>query len=223
MKSVHIIRTGAFGVNTIIVTLEKNCCFVVDPAACSLAGDENKIVDYLKKEKLTCVAVILTHSHFDHVTGIAPIKAAFPNCQIAIHKNELSELTSPPGPMGTAVIQFFGALELITEVSKQPDATVSLSDGQNLEEIAGTGIGGADWKVIHTPGHTPGSICLYNSKLGEKGVLISGDTIFAYDGYGRTDMAGGDEAEIFKSINRLHKEIPSGTHVYPGHDADFIF
>ncbi len=60
---------------------------------------------------------------------------------------------------------------------------------------------------------------MYNEK--EK-VLISGDTIFAYGGYGRTDMAGGDEAQIIRSIAMLREKIPSGTHVYPGHDEDFI-
>ena len=77
------------------------------------------------------------------------------------------------------------------------------------------------WKVLHTPGHTPGSVCLYKADAGEdgRGLLISGDTLFDYGGYGRTDMYGGDEIEIHKSLSRLQKEIPSGTLVYPGHDS----
>lgn len=205
---IHVIRTGVFGVNTLIVEVEKGKVFVVDPAACSLSGDENIIVDYLKKNKLECVGILLTHSHFDHVTGIAPVIKAFPNIPISIHEAEYQEFQNPPGEMGTAVIQFFGATELISEVKKQPSATQSLHDGQNY----------FGWTVLHTPGHTPGSICLYKDG-GETGRwLISGDTLFDYGGYGRTDMQGGNESQILQSLERLHNEIPAGTLVYPGHE-----
>lgn len=219
-NGIHLIRTGCFAVNTLVVPLKDKKCFVVDPAACSFSGDENKIIDYLKQKKLECVGIILTHSHFDHITGIAPLKSAFPAAKIAIHKSEANELTNPPGPMGGAVIRFFGDLRLAQEVSKQPSAEILLEEGMNLSCVTGAESGGENWKVLSTPGHTPGSICLYNSQ--EK-VLISGDTIFAYGGYGRTDMAGGDEAQIMASLSRLQKEIPAGTVVYPGHDSSFIF
>ena len=106
-------------------------------------------------------------------------------------------------------MNFFGMPELLDEVAKQPAADTELTDGMEIE----------GWRVIHTPGHTPGSICLYNAA--EK-ALISGDTMFAYGGYGRTDMYGGDEARIRHSLALLQERIPAGTHVYPGHDEDFI-
>ena len=217
--AIHIIRTGFFSVNTLVVPLEGKACFVVDPAACSGSGDKNKIIDYLRDKKLDCRAIILTHSHFDHITGIALLKQAFPKAKIAIHKAETSELTNPPGPMGEAVIRFFGSMELIQAVSEQPPADVALYDGATLDSVVGPGFGAENWKVISTPGHTPGSICIYNQKENE---LISGDTIFAYGGYGRTDMAGGDEAQIMHSLAMLRETIPSGTHVYPGHDETFV-
>ena len=217
--AIHILRTGFFSVNTLVVPLEEKACFVVDPAACQNAGDKNKITDYLAAKKLDCKAIILTHSHFDHITGIAQLKQAFPKAKIAIHKAEISELTNPPGPMGEAVIRFFGSMELIQAVSEQPPADIALYDGATLDSVVGPNLGAENWKVISTPGHTPGSICIYNQKENE---LISGDTIFAYGGYGRTDMAGGDEAQIMHSLAMLRKTIPSGTHVYPGHDSDFI-
>ena len=217
--AIHIIRTGFFSVNTIVVTLEEKACFVVDPAACKYSGDQNKIIDYLHDKKLDCKAIILTHSHFDHITGIAPLKQAFPNAKIAIHKDEINELVNPPGPMGEAVIRFFGSMELIQAVAEQPPADITLYDGATLDCVTGPGLGAENWKVISTPGHTPGSICLYNQKENE---LISGDTIFAYGGYGRTDMAGGDEAQIMHSLAMLRETIPSGTYVYPGHDEAFV-
>lgn len=205
---IHVIRTGIFNVNTLIVEYEKGRAFVVDPAACTLSRDENVIVDYLKKEKLECTGILLTHSHFDHVTGIAPLAKAFPGISISIHEAEFAEFQNPPGPMGTDVIRFFGATELIDEVAKQPGATQSLKDGQDY----------FGWKVIHTPGHTPGSICLFKNDEQAGSFLISGDTLFDYGGYGRTDMAGGNEVSIISSLARLKKEIPAGTLVYPGHD-----
>lgn len=206
MSRPHVIRTGILDVNTVIVPLDDKKCFVVDPAACALRGDESKIVDYLRAQNLDCLAILLTHSHFDHIMGIAPVKNAFPNAQIAIHEAEFSELTNPPGPMGRAVLSFFGMQDFLREVSNQPSAERALKDGEDF----------FGWKVIHTPGHTPGSICLYNQ---DDGLLISGDTIFERGGYGRTDMAGGNEAQLLLSLELLRNTIPEGTPVYQGHGA----
>ena len=205
----HVIRTGVFGVNTLIVEIpgaDRKQCLVVDPAACPLSRDETKITDYLKAKKLECAGIVLTHSHFDHITGIAPVKSAFPKSQIFIHEAEAVELSSPPGPMNQSVLQFFGAPEILSEVAKQPAADVLVREGSDI----------FGWKVIHTPGHSPGSICLYNKN---ENTLIPGDTLFDYGSYGRTDMYGGDEATIRHSLSHLKEVIPSGTIVYPGHDS----
>lgn len=215
----HIIRTGVFGVNTLIVPCGEKYCFVVDPAACSLSGDENKIVNYLNDKKMECVGIVLTHSHFDHITGIAPVKAAFPESKIAIHEAEFAEMQNPPGPMNDSVIRFFGALDLLNEVAKQPSAELSFNEGSTLEILSENPVikeNLKNWKVLHTPGHTPGSVCLYNKQ--EK-ILISGDTLFDYGGYGRTDMYGGNEAQIISSLARIKKDVEPGTIVYPGHDS----
>ena len=225
---VHVIHTGVFKVNTLVVPIDDKTgrggkCFVVDPAACAPSGDAKIITEYLKSHKLECEGIVLTHSHFDHITGIAEIKNAFPEAKIYLHESEAGELTGTgvPGPMNRSVLGFFGAPELLQTVGAQPAADVLLRDGMTV----------FGWKVIHTPGHTPGSICLYKEGAGEsgegeagkgeagEGILISGDTVFDYGGYGRTDMYGGDEAEIQKSLARLRREIPAGTLVYPGHDC----
>ena len=211
---IHVLHTGVFKVNTLVVPCEGGKCFIVDPAACRLSGDENLILDYLKAHKLECEGIVLTHSHFDHITGIAPLKAAFPEAKVYVHEAEAAELggggAGSAGPMNRSVLQFFGAPELLEVVGQQPAADTLMREGMSV----------FGWKVLHTPGHTPGSVCLYKADAADdgRGILISGDTLFDYGGYGRTDMYGGDELEIQKSLARLQQEIPAGTLVYPGHD-----
>lgn len=213
---IQVIQTGILGVNTLIVPVEQGKCFVVDPAACKLSGDETKIVDFIKSKNLDCVGIVLTHTHFDHITGIKQVKQSFPNALIYVHKSEEAELINPPGPMNRAVLGSFGMSDLLDVVSEQPHCDVTVKDGDIIFE----------WKVIHTPGHTPGSICLYKSDFvcdaeskKTESVLISGDTLFDYGGYGRTDMLGGDDMKMRQSLAKLYKIIPSGTLVYPGHDS----
>ena len=211
---IHVLHTGVFKVNTLVVPCEGGKCFIVDPAACRLSGDENLILDYLKAHKLECEGIVLTHSHFDHITGIAPLKTAFPEAKVYVHEAEAAELggggAGAAGPMNRSVLQFFGAPELLEVVGQQPAADTLMREGMSV----------FGWKVLHTPGHTPGSVCLFKADATDdgRGILISGDTLFDYGGYGRTDMYGGDELEIQKSLARLQQEIPAGTLVYPGHD-----
>lgn len=220
MKDIHVIRTGFLSVNTLIVKCGSRHCFVVDPAACKMSGDENKILDYLLEKKLECIGIVLTHSHFDHITGIYKIKKAFPKAKIAVHQKEFSEMQNLPGPMNISVLSNFGMGEVLDQLAIQPSAEIALGNGSNLSCLA-KGTEESDllkdlenWKVLSTPGHTPGSICLYNAQ--EK-ILISGDTLFD-GGYGRTDMMGGSESDLIHSLSYLRETIPEGTKVYPGHD-----
>ena len=90
-------------------------------------------------------------------------------------------------------------------VSDLPEATDLLSGGETLFN---------SWKVLHTPGHTKGSCCFYNK---DAGILLSGDTVF-YGSYGRTDLKGGSEVDMIKSLSAIKEKIPGSTLVYPGHD-----
>lgn len=218
MMEIKLLQTGVLGVNTLIVPCGKNRCFVVDPAACSLSHDENCITDYLKKNHLECTAVILTHTHFDHITGIDTIKKEFPSAKICVHEAEFAELMNAPGPMNVNVTEDCGASIVLEQVSKQPCAELSLKGDASLNSFIPSIEG--DWKIIHTPGHSPGSICLYSK---EQNILIAGDTIFSSGGFGRTDLYGGDFNALKKSLMFLKQTIPQNTLVFSGHGPSFYF
>lgn len=203
MSNIEIkcIQTGVFRVNTYIVPCGENRVFVVDPAACSFSGDENKITLYLEKNHLDCAAILLTHCHFDHISGILPVKRMFPEAKIAISRTDAPELGY--GKVNSYALRNMDLMLLKPVLEAQPKAELLLQEGDDFY----------GWKVMETPGHTAGSICLYNQ---EENSLISGDTIF-HVGYGRTDLPTGSEDEMMKTLQRLGKEMPRDIKLYPGH------
>ena len=213
MKKFYCIQTGVFRVNTYIIPCENEPAadgllpaIVVDPAASPVSGDSGKITGFLKENNLSCKGIFLTHSHFDHITGLKEIKNAFPQAKIYLHMAEKDELgRGVCGPMNSSLLEDFGIAPLTEEVALQPPADVILSGREILFD---------GWKVIHTPGHSAGSVCYYNE---EKALLVSGDTMF-YHSWGRTDMYGGNEAQIHKSLELLKNNVKAGTLVLPGHD-----
>ena len=140
----------------------------------------------LKGLKKNLAAILLTHGHFDHV-GAVKILAADTDCDVYIHENDLSlPATLTAGPLYH---------------------THTYDEGDTLE-IAGLSI-----QVLHTPGHTPGCVCLMIEEN-----LFSGDTLFR-DSCGRTDLPGGNGAELFKSLRRL-AALPGDYRVLPGHGME---
>ena len=221
MEKFYCLQTGVFGVNTYIVPLDcagdvntaafPRPALVVDPAACMLTGDASKITGFLAQKKLTCRAILLTHSHFDHIMGISVIKKAFPDAKVYVHKAEAGELGcaargEEAGIINRSILSSFEMEAVLEGVASQPEADILLTGGEVLFD---------DWKVIHTPGHSPGSVCYYSEK---EGLLLSGDTMF-YHSWGRTDMQGGNEAQIYASLSLLKKTVKAGTLVLPGHDC----
>lgn len=227
-ESIQVFQTGVLGVNTCVVPLAENKVFVVDPADMS-GNSSNAVLNYIEKNGLECVAVLLTHGHFDHITGILPVKNAFPQAVVAIHKNDACELGAA-GVMNCNILGDFGMDVLLEQLPRQPKPDVFFNGGETLFALMERACGAASnfseavlaaaksWKVIHTPGHSPGSSCFYNEA--EK-LLISGDTLF-FHGWGRTDMYGGNEAELQKSLNLLNKAVLPEAKVFPGH-GDFGF
>lgn len=223
--NLHLLHTGPLSVNTYIVPLCGNKVFVLDPADCPFSGDEGSVLSFLASKKMEPVAVILTHGHFDHVSGLPSLKKAFPSLPIIIHEND-SAMIGPDSSLlqGKALSQM-GFDEFLPFVSSLPKADFFLKDKKTLAQIfescnlSGDLIAAlSEWEVLHTPGHTQGSCCLYNER---ERTLLSGDTIF-YHSWGRTDLIGGNEAQIHQSLLKVFEYCDEESRVYSGHD-DGVF
>ncbi len=135
--------------------------------------------------------IILTHCHFDHSGGARDVAEAS-GAKIAIHKDDAPLLLDA----------FASASSLFGEKAPEIIPDILLKDGDTI----------GDLEVIHTPGHTPGGICLYDVRTGN---LFSGDTVFQDGSFGRTDLHGGSTTKLVESIKRLtHLDVKI---MYPGH------
>jgi hydroxyacylglutathione hydrolase len=175
--------------------IRTNCYLVEDEATkkalvIDAGGDPERILALLQKNGLKLELIIATHGHFDHHDGVRLLKEKT-GARFLMHQADVFGLKTTDAP--------------------QPDGL--LNDKDNVECLpAGQAGGMLNFEVIHTPGHSPGGICLYNEK--EK-VLFSGDTLFQAT-YGRVDLPYSDEAAMIQSLHRLLK-LPPETIVYPGH------
>ncbi|KJS02929.1 MAG: lactamase [Desulfobulbaceae bacterium BRH_c16a] len=184
------IIVGSMAVCCYIVACEKTKkAAVVDPG-----GDEAKILAELKKMGLDLEYIIATHGHPDHVCGNRKLQEQT-GAKIIMHAADELFFNKPE------VKNYFSMLGL----APSPPADLQVADG---DEIA---IGEVTLKVIHTPGHTPGGMCLYNAPD-----LFTGDTLFV-GGLGRTDFPGGSHEELLRSIRTRLLVLPPETVVWPGH------
>ena len=149
----------------------------------------------LNPKKIT--TIIITHAHFDHC-GAAKKWKKLTKAKILVHENDREALETGKGTM---------AEEFEVEY-KEVKADGILKEGGTI------GTGKYSFKVIHTPGHTPGGICLWDEN---NKILVSGDTLFL-DGVGRTDLEGGNENELKKSIQKI-KKLGDIDILLPGHGA----
>jgi len=176
------------------------CCYI---AACETSkeavvidpgGGEDEIIAACEQENLAVKYIINTHGHPDHVCGNRRIKDST-GAEIVMHAADADFFEQKK------VEQFFSQLGL----SASPPADKRVIDGDII------GFGDEKLTVIHTPGHTPGGICLYSRPN-----LFSGDTLFA-GGVGRTDFPGGSSRELMHSIKTKLLTLPADTIVWPGH------
>jgi len=197
--------------------LQCNCSILGDPetkeALVVDPGDEvERILDVIRKHQLNVRAIVNTHAHIDHVGGLAKMSAAT-GAPVLMHGEDL-ELYR----MLDVQAQFIG-------MSMPAMAKVDglLSDGDSIRW------GNCEARVIHTPGHTRGSVCLHMpdntareavipSRAGN-GRLIAGDTLFA-GSIGRTDLWGGSFEDILRSIQAKLLGLPDETRVFPGHGPE---
>jgi len=185
---------GAYETNCYLLRKDRSAkdCLLIDTGL-----NAAKIIDFLNHHKLNPAAVILTHGHIDHIAGLVALREKFPNMKVYIHKLDAEMLTGSQGNLS----------EFIGGGFKTAPADFFVDDGDIIDQ--------ADLKlqVFHTPGHTPGGICLYSEN--EK-VIFVGDTLFA-GSVGRTDFPGGSMTMLLQSIEQKLLSLPDDTVVYPGH------
>jgi len=162
---------------------------VIDPAA-----DVADIIDEAKKNNLTIKYIVNTHGHVDHFSGNKEMKK-LTGAQIIIHEDDAYLLTDTPA----FFLDMFGA-------ESSPPADIKVKDGDFIK------VGDIVLQVLHTPGHSLGSISLHTDKL-----VFTGDTLFV-EAVGRTDLPGGSWSVMFNSIQEKLFTLPEDTQVLPGHN-----
>lgn len=187
------LEVGNLGTNCYIIYCDDTKkAAVIDPG-----GNQKQILDIIEREKLQVEYIINTHGHADHILANQAIKEAT-GAPILIHSEDAEMLINPQKNlsafMGTAVF------------SPPADQTLQHADQIQVGEI--------DLEVIHTPGHTPGGICLKTSNM-----LFAGDTLFS-ESIGRTDFPGGSYSQLLSSIKEKLMVLADDVIVLPGHGPD---
>lgn len=186
------LQTGVYAVNCYIIADDRTKeAIVVDPG-----GDFDDIANLIQKEELHVKYILLTHGHGDHIGALADVKQVT-GALIGIHANDAEMLADPAKNMSPQTVG--------TAVSAKAD--LLLEDGQQLT------FGDQTLTVIHTPGHTRGGICFRIDDF-----VITGDTLFRAS-VGRSDLHGGNQNQLIKSIKTKLFTLPDQTDVYPGHGA----
>ncbi len=183
--------------NIIVGELYTNCyiisnnteCIVIDPGA-----EPDKIIDFLESMKLTPMLLISTHYHADHVGAVKKLVEKY-DVEFALGKKDLNFLDAQPAWVSN----------LISTYEKPTTPNILLLGGEiiNLLDL--------DIKIISTPGHSPGSICIYIENS-----IFTGDTLFK-NGIGRGDLPGGDINKEISSIKEKIFQLPNDIDVFPGH------
>ena len=178
------VRTNAYLVS------EGHEAMVIDPAP----GSSRLLVQAIEQKKLTLTKIVLTHSHWDHIADVSLLLAAH-HVDLFVHEEDAANLVQP------------GIDRVLCPISIQ-----GVEPSDYLHEGDCVILGTSRWQIIHTPGHTPGGICLY---CPEQGILFSGDTLFKRS-IGILTLPTSEPARMWPSLKKLSL-LPPETVVYPGH------
>ena len=198
MLKVHKLTFNPFMENTYVVTDETNHCAIIDPGCCN-EKERNELINTIESFGLKPVLLLNTHCHIDHIPGN---KFVFEKYGLLpeIHENELDILQRAP-QFG----EFFG---FHCDPSPEPEKFLSEKNEVNL--------GNTIFKILFTPGHSPGSISFYSEK--DK-VVISGDVLF-YRSVGRFDLPESNGKDLYSSISTKLMVLPDDVKVYSGHGPE---
>ena len=192
MSKIHALVVGQLQTNCYVIE-SLGHALVVDPG-----GEPERILRFIKDLNATTTRIVATHTHFDHVLGVDGVRKST-NTPFLIHRDDLPMLES----MQSRVRQFMGF-----EVPPPPKVDGYLKDGESLN------LGDETIRVLHTPGHSPGSI-----SLSGYGYVLTGDALFNQS-IGRTDLPGGDLETLVRSIRERLFKLDDETIVYPGHGPE---
>jgi len=193
---IETLKLGQLDTNCYLAWCEKTDeTIIIDPA------DEGGFIsEKILELNLKPVAIILTHGHFDHILGLLELKLNFPKTPIMVHEADLFLIES---------VQKRAQHWLKMQVNPAPKVDKLLKEGNQIK------FGQEVLTVLHTPGHTPGSICLYSDL-----VMFTGDTLFKDGAIGRTDLSYSSPKKIQQSLKKI-KDLPGSQQMYSGHGASF--
>jgi len=192
---VQTLSLGPLGTNCYIISKDDQA-LIIDPG-----GEAEKINQYLAEYNLTPLAILLTHAHFDHIGAVHELRTSL-HLNVYLHQNEVGWLENPE--LNRSIV-FYGS-----------DAAIKTSAPDHILLEGLLQIGPFSFEVVHTPGHSPGSVSFI---FHNEAFIVSGDVLF-HQGIGRTDLPQGSIAELAESITKHLYSLPEHTIVYPGHGQE---